>query len=190
MINEMLPEIREVVQCPKCEIHMDGHIVRKVDGLCPRCCYEIDDTIDVPGDDLVDVETEKGNKEFCDLMLMLNNWCDGYIRLITERGVDWSIPHEFLQEFGEQMIPYIARLRELGYVSQDRMLTIGDIVQDCLRKLIEAIEQEEGLMRLTGQWNEQEEEIKKYWEKKLGRSFELLGSAAMAQNARGIVQTK
>jgi len=182
MKNEWLPEIREQETCPKCELVMDGYIVHKEDGLCPRCCYEIDDTIDMEITDVVS-EDQKGAGEFCDLILILNNWCDGYLRLVTESGVDWSLPHEFLEDFTDQMCPYIARLQSLGYANSDRMLQVGDIVKDCIAKIISALEQEEYLLRLTGRWDDKEEKIKEYWQERIGSSFKVLGYSRMAEDA-------
>lgn len=156
----------DLYRCPRCHIEIEPGINN---GYCPRCAYDIAGTIDV-SDDLVDPQAEKdkaGAREFLDLMMMLDNWCKGYIRIVREKGVDWSLPHEFFQEFTEQMVPYITRLRDTGYATPERMLAIGDKVTDMLADLIEAVQQEEDIMRLTGKWNDQEEAIKLEWMEKM-----------------------
>jgi len=150
-------------RCPRCEFELDEAIIN--DGFCPRCAYDIAGIITL-SEDLVDPQAEKekaGMLAFHELTNILDNWCSGYLRVISERGVDWSLPHEFFQEFHDLMVPYITRLKKTGYSTPERMSAIGQKVVDTLHKLIEAIQQEEDLMRLTGQWNDQEEEIKIEW---------------------------
>ncbi len=153
-------------QCPRCYIELEPG--EPYDGYCPRCAYDIKGTIDI-SEDLVDPEKLKekaGIKEFETLMLMLDNWMKGYRDIVWEKGCDWSIPHEFFQDFVEHMVPYITRLQKTGYATPERMLAIGDKVTDMLNKLIEACQQEEDVMRLGGTWSEQEEQIKLYWQDK------------------------
>jgi len=146
--------IQEFEHCPRCgiEISVRCQVSKTPDGFCPRCAYDIDGTIDITADygELVDPEKEKewkGQQEFNDLMNMLTNWSDGYIKIIMRETIDWSLPHEFLQEFAEQMVPYIARLRETGYATQERMRAIGETVENCLCNIIQVLEAEEGLLR-------------------------------------------
>jgi hypothetical protein len=161
-------------RCPRCEIELEWGIINN--GYCPRCAYDIRGTIDI-SDGLVDPQVEKdkaGQREFNDLVLMLDNWLGGYKKLIQRKGVDWSLPHEFFQEFADHMVPYISRLKKLGYSTPERMRAIGDKVVDALHEMIQAIQQEEDLMRLTGQWDDEEETIKLEWMGKMGMAERLL----------------
>lgn len=161
-------------RCPRCDIELEPGIS---DGYCPRCAYDIHGTIDI-SEDLVDPQVQKdraGAKEFATLMLMLDNWLKGYKKLIREEGVDWSLPHEFFQEFYELMTPYIARLRENGYATEDRMKAMGEKVVECLNDMIECIQQEEDVMRLTGQWTDKEEAIKLEWLEQMNITQRLIG---------------
>lgn len=121
------------------------------------------------------VETEitvKGGREFADLLLMLDSWTAAYIRVLDEEGCDWSSPHEFLQEFFEHMLFYIARLRETGHATPDRMIAIGEKLVESVQGIVTKCEQEEDLMRLVGRWTDKEQDIKDYWkDKELNRSL-------------------
>lgn len=167
MEDNNLPAVREArYQCPRCLIELEPG---EQDGHCPRCAYDIGGTIDI-SEDLVDPQVEKdraGAKEFSDLMMMLENWCNGYKRIVWEKGADWSLPHEFLQEFAEQMVPYIARLRNTGYSTPERMAAIGEKIVTMLNELIEAIQQEEDIARLSGTWTDQDEQFKLEWMEQL-----------------------
>jgi hypothetical protein len=118
-------------------------------------------------------KVEAGTKEVQDLIQMLRNWAQPYIRLIAECGVDWSSPHSFLDEYATQMLPYIARLLKAGYISKEGVLDIADEFAKQVQDLIAQLDAEEDLMRLTGQWTDNEQEIKDYWEKRLSKTHGL-----------------
>ena len=121
------------------------------------------------------VDDLKVFRAFHDLNLMLVNWTNGYLRLLAERGVDWSAPHEFFEEFFLQMCPYIERLRVTGNTRPDLMRGIGDTLLECLREIIIRCEQEEDILRLTGRWTDEEQKIKEYWATELSQ----LGGVAL-----------
>jgi hypothetical protein len=133
---------------------------------CPRCGYdltiiEISTEICTP----TQLKRKQAEKELLDLHKMLANWGTAYKRLVDESGVDWSHPHEFLQEVVEHMFPWIARLRESDNFTAQDMGSLSDAFEYECSQLIIKLEQEEYIMRLTGRWTDDEQSIKEYWEK-------------------------
>jgi hypothetical protein len=110
-----------------------------------------------------EIENQRIVEEFEALCLILDNWCSGYLRLVDEHGCDWSLPHEFFQEFFEQMCPYIDRLHKTGHSRPHLMRSIGEKLLEAMQKIISRCEQEEDLLRLTGQWSDNEQDIKDHW---------------------------
>lgn len=162
-------------QCPRCYLVLDPFVdCAPLDGYCPRCAYDIFGTIDVDMGELIDPAAEQrkaGEREFDLLVKMIHNWRDAYVRLVSQDGVNWSLPHEFFQEFADQMVPYVARLKATGYATPILMQRMGDEITWAIQAVIAANDVEEDLMRLTGQWTDKEQEIKEYWmeqAKKLG----------------------
>jgi hypothetical protein len=88
-------------------------------------------------------------------------------------SVNWSLVDEFAREVIDQMFPYIARLKGEGYISGGDVADIGNHFGAKVSKLTQALEQNEELMRLTGQWDDNEQEIKEYWQNALGKLYEL-----------------
>ena len=126
-----------------------------------------------------DVADRSVRKEFEDLCLMLNNWTAGYLRVLDERGVDWSVPHEFFDEFFHMMCPYIDHLHRTGNTRPELMLDIGATLVVCMERIVERCQQEEDILRLTGGWTDNEQEIKEHWEeenKNLSCRFQYLSA--------------
>jgi hypothetical protein len=154
--------------CPRCELEYEPDVIN-IDPYCGRCAYDIGGTIDIT-DVPIDPDAEKrkaGQVGKADLMLMLENWSRAFIRVIDEKGVDWSSPHEYMQEVAEQMLPYIGRLKDEGYLTAEDVRELGDFFTEQLAAIIAKLEQEEDLMRLTGRWDDNEQEIKEYWQERL-----------------------
>jgi len=103
-------------------------------------------------------------KAFADLVLILDNWMAGYLRVLAERGIDWSAPHEFFEEFFHMMCPYIDHLHRTGNTRPGLMRSIGTKLIECLQQIIDVCQQQEDVMRLTGGWTDNEQEIKEHWE--------------------------
>ncbi len=103
-----------------------------------------------------------------ELMMMLTNWSNAYQRLVDEDGINWELPHLFMEEVALQMLPYINRLRITGAIGNDDFRKLSEFFWEELEKLIVILDQEEDLMRLTGQWSDREQEIKEYWEETMG----------------------
>jgi hypothetical protein len=121
-----------------------------------------------------EIEINKVTRAFEDLCLILDNWTGGYIRLLDERGVDWSTPHEFLEEFFHMMCPYIDHLHKTGNTRPDLMKELGAKFVQCMGQIIEKCDQEEYVLRLTGGWTDNEQEIKEHWQDKEGAIIRLL----------------
>lgn len=158
--------------CWRCNIELNPFIVdvhlRK---HCPRCGYDL--TIIDVGQGIVDPEELKrrvGLNEFCDLLQILHNWAVAYKRQVEQNGVDWSLPHEYLQEVAEQMLPYIARLRQTEYIDQEHLTALSENFWSYAREIVQELEQEESLMRLTGRWTDDEQEIKDYWQEQFSKA--------------------
>ena len=169
-------------KCPRCDMELENRDGTPLgimnDGICPRCAYDIKGTIDL-SEDLVDPQVLKdkaGAIAFKELMIILDNWLISYKRIVEMKGVDWSLPHEFFQEFTDLMVPYISRLKQTGYATDDRMKAIGQKVVDALHEIIESIQAEEDIMRLTGQWSALDEEIRLEWIDKMEITQRLIAS--------------
>lgn len=180
MVDAQLQKI-EAITCPRCDLVMDGFNIRfeLAEGhmVCPRCARIVDDLYDqtvVEGRALTDPQKRTtGERELRDLMKILRNWERGYIGKISEDGIDWSMPHEFFQEIWDFMLPYVKRLKDTGYTSPGLMREVGDQIIESIRNIIMALAGEEDLMRLTGRWTDDEQEIKEYWQ---GRAKQLGGT--------------
>jgi hypothetical protein len=137
------------------------------DKVCGRCLRPVD--VDLAHSKELVTEADHlrqaGEKEFSDLMMMLDNWGKGYLNIAKE-GIDWSLPHELFEDFTDQMVPYIIRLGDCGYSTPERMVAIGDKVVEVMRVLIDFMQSEEDVLRLGGVWSDKDQEIKEYWEKK------------------------
>jgi len=171
-MNE-LQKVGEVSHCPKCLYQfIEGTVDARPHGHCPRCAYDLT-IIDITDTLATDEQLKKmaGMRELCDLMQMLRNWSTAYQRWVGENGVDWSSPHEFLEEYGMQMAPYVARLLQTGYIDKESVLQLGSYFRHEMDKLIVVIEAEEDLMRLTGRWGDDEQEIKEYWMARTGTAI-------------------
>lgn len=168
----------EKIECPRCYLIIDGLDIRIVpcdDGTwrCPRCATELEYGSDIGGEsctDIIlrdDVDDPKIEREFNDLMMMMQNWANAYIKYMDrKRECDWSTPHEFFEEFFHQMCPYIDRLHKTGNSRPDLMKGIGNKLVEVMEQIVLKCEQEEDLMRLTGRWSDGEQEIKDYWHEK------------------------
>jgi len=128
--------------------------------------------------------TTVGVQEFHDLMLMLDNWGSGYLRLAAE-GVDWSLPHEYFEDFTDQMVPYIMRLKVEGYATPERLRAIGDKILDNMNVLITFMQTEEDVLRLGGKWSDKDQEIKEYWEREGGSNAYLRVRMSTVQQLEG-----
>lgn len=155
--------------CYRCCLQLTNDVKPQTyDGHCPRCGYDL--TIIDISEELATEEqlkAKRGEREMYDLIQMVHNWGKAQRRYIDRVGVDWSAPHDMIQDIGEMMMPWIARLVQAGYFGKGNVSSISAIVDHEVEKLIHKIEAEEDILRLTGQWSENEEEIKKYWEEKL-----------------------
>lgn len=166
-----LQEIR-MIRCGNCAMEID-HFQNppQFDGerfICGRCAKPLDFS-EVQTKELathVDHLNQAGEREFQDLMMMLDNWAQSYIRIVEQGTVDWSMPHELFEEFTLQMCPYIIRLRETGYSTPERLRAIGTQTVSVIKQLINTLQTEEDLLRLGGNWTDQDQEIKDYWTKK------------------------
>ncbi len=105
-----------------------------------------------------------------DLIQMVGNWATAFINLTTEKGVDWSFPHELVEEIGTQMMPWIARLVQSGYFSKDEVSLVTATIDHEVGKLIRTLESEEDVLRLTGQWDEKEQDIKDHWNERFQKA--------------------
>lgn len=174
-MNDLVVSGEHYPTCPNCDLELNPWSMREPNpSHCPRCAYDLN-TIDLT-DALIDPTTEKqrkGLREKIDLLKMLRNWGQAYERLVGERGVDWSLPHEYLQEVAENMLPYLDRLRKTEYLTSGDIADLGIFFAEQCGKLIVAIEQEEDLLRLTGGWTDREQEIKDYWQERFSKSYGL-----------------
>lgn len=127
-------------------------------------------------------EAQKLWREVTDLGLIFFNWARGYRNYLTKKGeADYSCLHDFATEVVEQAFPFISRLRSMpdyepamdDYIRHVLNQATDKILQDCL--------QYEDLMRLGGTWNDDEQEYKEYWLKRLGFTNNLLGTAGTTQ---------
>lgn len=154
--------------CYRCCLQMTPEIQREVrGGICPRCGY--DQTIIDISEEIATEEQLKdrqAQKELYDLLQMVSNWGKAYRRSVDERGIDWSAPHEFVQELGDMLMPWVARLVQAKYFKRDEVQKIGAVIDHEVEQLFIQLEQSEELMRLSGEWNDEEQEIKDYWEEK------------------------
>lgn len=166
-------------ECPKCMIVIDEWSCPLTpDGLCPRCGYDIRNTITIEDLSPSEKEKRKAFKEFHDLCLMLKNWSMGYVRVMDEQNdPDFSSPHDFMLEVGEQMAPYLARLDKMGYVTEELKSMIREAYFAAMDRIINKVHELEYLKRLTGEWSEKDQEIKDYWEEKTS----LLGDTRVPQ---------
>ena len=158
--------VKPKYHCYRCNIEHNEY-----EQICPRC--GIDLTIITISDEITTDEQQRqrtGKKETSDLKLMLRNWARAFRNHIKEKGVDWSIPHELLEEYGTMMVPYIGRLLVEKYIDNDDIIEIGAEFAEQVESLVVCLEQEEDLLRLTGQWTDNEQEIKEYWEGRFSTS--------------------
>jgi hypothetical protein len=127
-------------------------------------------------------EAQKLWREVTDFGLIFFNWARGYRNLLTSKGeADYSCLYDFATEVVEQAFPFISRLRSMpdyepamdDYIRHVLNQATDKILQDCL--------QYEDLMRLGGTWNDDEQEYKEYWLKRLGFTNNLLGTAGTTQ---------
>ena len=168
--------------CPKCNLQYEPDVVN-IDPHCGRCGYDIGGTIDITEVPATKEEEKRraGQKGKAEMFLMIDNWFKGYIRVMGDT-VNWSFAEEISVEIIEQMIPYIDRLRKEGYIDQEDVKDIGNHFAQRMQDFVGILEQNEELMRLTGQWDDNEQEIKEYWQEKLGKLCRL----PMWNDSRGI----
>lgn len=157
----------DYAHCYKCCLQLTPD-VEFASGICPRCGYDLT-IIDIGTEVATEEQLKKkrAQQEMYDLILMVQNWGNAQRRYIGEAGVDWSAPHDLVEEIGTMMMPWIARLVQAGYFGKDEVRQITAVVDMEMEALIICIQAEEDIMRLTGQWGDNEQEIKDYWAKKL-----------------------
>lgn len=157
---------KDKYHCYKCYLQHDEHEM-----ICGRCGNDL--TIITLSEELTTEDHHKqvaGKKELQDLKLILRNWAGAFKTLIDEKGVDWSVPHEFLEEYGTCMLPYVSRLLQTGYVGRECVIDLAAEFQEQIKGLILRLEQEEAVLRLTGQWTGDEQENKEYWEERFSKA--------------------
>jgi len=114
------------------------------------------------------LKNKQAQNEMYDLVQMVQNWAKFHKGYINENGVDWSAPHELVEMIGMQMMPWIARLVQAGYFGKEEVAQIGAVVDKEVGEIIAQLEAEEDIMRLTGQWSDNEQSIKEHWQKEMG----------------------
>jgi len=172
--------------CYKCCIQLTPDL-NTADGHCPRCGYDLK-VIDI-SESVATVEQlrrKQADKEKYDLMQMVGNWAAAERRWINECGVDWSAPHELVQRIGDMMLPWIGRLVQAGYFEPKDVAEISAVVDHEIIKTIELLENNEEKLRLEGEWNEKEQEIKEYWGERLGKFRQL----SMRNTAKRIIDDR
>ena len=163
-------QVLHTTRCGHCAMEIDLFInppqSEEGQAVCGRCCRPLDLSAAQTKELTLHVDhlEKAGEKEFSDLMMMLDNWGKGYMNIAKE-GIDWSLPHELFEDFTDKMVPYIARLGECGYSTTERMEAIGAKIVEVIGVLIDFMQTEEDVLRLGGAWTDKEQDIKEYWEK-------------------------
>ena len=154
--------------CYKCCLQLTPQ-VEFGDGHCPRCGYDL--TIIEISTSLATEEQlreKQASKEMYDLILMVQNWAKFHKGYVSENGIDWSAPHELVEMIGMQMMPWIARLVQVGYFGKEQVAQISAVIDKEVAELIQQLEAEEDILRLTGQWSDSEQAIKEHWTEEVG----------------------
>jgi hypothetical protein len=166
-MNELI-KAGEVSHCPKCLYQFIEGTVEARPAICPRCAYDLT-IIDIT-DALVTPEEllkQAGQKEVGDLMTMMENWSKAHRRAIVELGLDWSAPHEYMEDIFAIMMPYLGRLKQAGYISQEDGEKVFAYMAHQLERIVLTNGAAEEKLKLEGKWNEKEQGIKDYWDKRL-----------------------
>ena len=156
--------------CYKCCLQLTPDL-ETTDGHCPRCGYDL--TIIDIGQELAteqQLKQRQAVREMMDLQIMLGNWAGAFINQTKEKGVDWSLPHEFLEEVWNHMMPWMTRLVQSEYFGKEEVAETMAAFDHEMGKLVRELDQEESILRLTGQWSDSDQEIKDYWESMLQKS--------------------
>jgi hypothetical protein len=154
--------------CYRCCLQLTPE-VETGDGHCPRCGYDL--TIFEVATSLATEEQlveKQASKEMYHLCLMVQNWAKFHKGYVSSNGVDWSAPHELVEMIGMQMMPWIARLVQTGAFKKEHVQQISAVIDKEVEELIAVLEAEEDILRLTGQWSDNEQSIKEYWKEKMG----------------------
>lgn len=168
----VVPKIKE---CWRCQFILrgDGEVYQ---GHCPRCACDLS-LIDL---EAIENEAERRSWQAAkDLGMMYTNWAKGYCRIIEEKcEADYSLVYEFAIEVMEQSFPYISRLQDEEILQPEGKQYIKDILNNCTLMIINACEQYEDWMRLAGVWDDDEQEIKEYWQERIGATKQIIQSPA------------
>jgi hypothetical protein len=110
---------------------------------------------------------QAGKREIMDLMTMMENWSKAHRRVIVESGLDWSAPHEYMEDIFTIMMPYLGRLKQAGYIDQEDGERVLAYMAHQLERIVLTNGAAEEKLKLEGKWNEKEQGIKDYWDKRL-----------------------
>lgn len=175
--------LRWTDRCWKCDIELTESDRFKMH--CPRCGVDLRDG----PIDLVSLTEDQKLERKCwtaavDLAKVWNNWGSAFKRLMEkDQAPDYSLVHDFCTEVMELSFPYLNRLMEESYTTQDSLSFLRKTLDDITSMLLATCQELETIQLLTGQWSEEDEEIKKEWLRKLGFTNKLL-AASVAQQKR------
>jgi len=108
-----------------------------------------------------------------DIGMIYINWAKAHVRVMYERGeADFSALDDLATEIMEHSSLYVKRLRQLEVVRSGGLAYIRDVMLAAIAMILDAAESLCEIARLTGGWDEKDEETRLYW---LGKT----GAAAM-----------
>jgi hypothetical protein len=163
-----LQKVGEVSHCSKCLYQFIEGTVEARPANCPRCAYDLT-IIDIT-DALVtkeELRNQAGMREISDLMKMMENWSKAHRRVIVEEGLDWSAPHEYMEDIFTIMMPYLGRLKQAGYIGQKEGERVLAYMAHQLERIVLTNGAAEEKLKLEGKWDAKEQEIKDYWDQRL-----------------------
>lgn len=159
-----LPQIRQTVQCPRCDLCIDGYAIRLYDNRkCPRCGITLKLNGKGPSQATALTETEKATKAVDDLCLILSNWGNAYLKWLREnQSPDYSVFVDYFQEILHLMCPYMGRLRYEGWLDDvpDATERLRNTLKENLELMLAEIEEQEYFLRFTGRWTDEDQEAK------------------------------
>lgn len=154
--------------------------------ICPRCCADQrDEPIDIKPLTEEQINSRKMWREVSDLCLIYKNWANAHRKHMERIG---QADYSSLEDFGVDVLMhsalYIGRLQQTpGYCSEmDDLLKAT--IYECTEKIMQCCLEYEELQRLGGTWDDNEQEIKEHWLKKI----RFLGQAITASTTSGTKQ--
>jgi hypothetical protein len=157
---------KECWRC-QCVLTGDGEVHQK---HCPRCAHEVDGLIDM--DELTEdqIADRRSWQAATDLGLIYLNWSNGYIRLMNESNeADYSSLDDFITEVMEHSLLYLRRLRDTGILNDFGLAYVRGVLNESTLNILNRCEELYLEANKQGRLGENDEEIRKYWLKRLAR---------------------